>query len=97
MLLIFLLAFVTHPSGCCKGKKIANHTPLKTNRKDRQLSLQCKYTLQRQGALNGRMYLDGLALVDFNYVKTETIDSFPRCHKDRFQCEKITHVNQDLQ
>lgn len=75
----------------------------KINGKGRQLSLQCKHVLEwilkcrSREHIGQSTYLDCLALVDFNYVETKTIDSFPWCHKDRLQCEKIAHINQDLQ
>lgn len=36
--------------------------------------------------------LDGLTLVDFNDMKTETVNSFPWGYKDRLQREKIAHI-----
>lgn len=52
----------------------------------------------RLGAERGQdAYLDCLALVDFNYVETETVNSFSWCYKDRLQREKVTHIHQDLQ
>jgi len=38
-----------------------------------------------------------LTLIDFNYVKTETVNSFSWCYKDRLQREKIAHIYKDLQ
>lgn len=49
----------------------------------------CHSGVERAGQ---KTYLYRLALVHFNYVKAETVNSFSGCYKDRLQGEKITHV-----
>lgn len=42
-------------------------------------------------------HLDCLAVVDFDDMKAETVDSFSRCHKDTSRWIKMTaDIHQDL-
>lgn len=62
------------------AKHIHNPLPIK----------HCRSGAEKEKGHN--TYLDCLALVDFNYMKAETVNSFSWCYKDRLQGEKIAHV-----